>query len=138
MMTGSVGAPRLGQEKRVLSSASSLRILIVEDDAGVADLLAEMLGDLGHQVVATEHARDAALARAETVQADLAILDINLGGRPAFPIADRLRARGIPVVFATGYGILELTGKYANAALLKKPFDTAGLAAILSGVRRAA
>lgn len=138
MMIGSAGAARRGLQRPVLPSFSSLRILIVEDDAGVADLLADMLGDLGHQVVAIEHTRDTALARAETVKADLAILDINLGGRPAFPIADKLAARGIPVIFATGYGILQLTGKYEQATLLKKPFDAAELAATLSGFRRAA
>ena len=138
MMIGSASAARLGQDRPVLPSSSSLRVLIVEDDARVADLLADMLGDLGHQVVATEHTRDAALARAESVQADLAILDINLSGRPAFPIADRLQARSIPVVFVTGYGILQLTGKYERATLIKKPFDLAELAATLSGFRRAA
>lgn len=138
MITGSASTARRAARKFAHSSSSALQILIVEDDAGVAGLLADMLGDLGHQVVATEHTRDAALARAETVQADLAILDINLGGRPVFPIADRLRARGIPVVFVTGYSILELTGKYENTVLLKKPFDMAELAVILNGIRRAA
>jgi DNA-binding response OmpR family regulator len=138
MMIGSASAPRLGQDRPVLPSISGLRILVVEDDAGVADLLADMLGDLGHQVVATERTRDAALARAEIVEADLAILDINLGGRPSFPIADRLQARGIPVMFVTGYGILQLTGRYEHATLLKKPFDVAELSATLNGVRRAA
>lgn len=137
-MIGSASAIPHGRKRHAFPSASALKILIVEDDAAVAGLLAEMLGDLGHQVVATEHGRDAALARAETVQADLAILDINLGGRPVFPIADHLMARGIPVIFATGYGILELTGKYADAPLLKKPFDSAGLAAVLGRAKSAA
>lgn len=139
MTIGTAGALRMRDENyHVHPSTPTLRILIVEDDAAVASLLAGMLGDLGHQVVAIERSRDAALATASVVKADLAILDINLGGRPAFPIADRLLARGIPVVFATGYGILELTGKYETAPLLKKPFDEAGLAATLSRFRRAA
>ena len=32
-----------------------------------------------------------------------AILDINLGGEMVFPLADLLRERHIPFVFATGY-----------------------------------
>ena len=139
MMIGSANALRPhGRDAHAYPSVSPFRVLIVEDDAAVAEILADMLADLGHQVVAIEPTRDAALATAAEVPADLAILDINLGGRPAFPIADRLLERGIPVIFATGYGILELTGKYETATLLKKPFNTAQLAAILNGVRRAA
>lgn len=138
-MIGSATALRpRDRSSHVIPSTSALKALIVEDDAAVAAILADMLGDLGHQVVATEATRDAALVTAATIQADVAILDINLGGRPVFPIADRLMERDIPVVFATGYGILELTGKYENAALLKKPFDAAGLAAILNRLQRAA
>lgn len=137
MMTGSAGALKARRQAKTFPSLFALRILIVEDDAGVADMLAGMLGDLGHAVVATERTRDAALAAAAAVDADLAIVDINLGGRPGFPIADRLLDRGIPVIFATGFGILELTGKYADTPLLKKPFDAASLAAALRQVAAA-
>lgn len=134
MMTGSAGALKAPRQARPVPSLSALRILIVEDDAGVAETLADMVGELGHAVVATEGTRDSALAAAAAIDADLAILDINLGGRPAFPIADRLLERGIPVIFATGFGILELSGKYADTPLLKKPFDAADLAAALRRV----
>lgn len=137
MMIGSAGALKARRHVKTFPSLSALRILIVEDDAGVADTLADMIGDLGHAVVAAERTRDAALATAASVDADIAILDINLGGRPAFPIADRLLERGIPVIFATGFGILELTGKYADMPLLKKPFNTASLAATLRRVAAA-
>ncbi len=139
MMIGSTNALQPhGRKVHAPAAAPALRVLIVEDDAAVAEALADMVTDLGHRVVATERSRDAALDAAAQVEADIAILDINLGGRPAFPVADRLQARGVPVIFATGFGILELTGKYADAPLLKKPFDSAALAVMLQRFRRAA
>lgn len=102
--------------------ANGLKIFIADDDSAVAELLSDLVSDIGHQVAAVQSSHAAALAAAETIDADLAILDINLHGRPSFAVADRLSARGIPVIFATGYGILELSGKYAEAELLKKPF----------------
>ena len=46
------------------------------------------------------------LAQAETGRIDAAILDVNLAGRPSFPVADLLTGHGVPVIFATGYGDL--------------------------------
>lgn len=125
---GSDEAGTAGREIAAAPATGALKIFIAEDDAAVAELLTDLVSDLGHRVaaVATSHAE--AMTAAASVAADLALLDINLHGRPSFTIADRLTARGIPVVFATGYGILELSGKYAAAELLKKPFKAPQLA----------
>jgi hypothetical protein len=37
-------------------------------------------------------------------KSDVAILDVNLRGRPVVPVADSLFRRGVPIVFATGLG----------------------------------
>lgn len=125
---GSDEAKGAGRNASVAPSATGLKIFIADDDAAVAELLGELVSDIGHVAAAVETSHAAALAAADHVQADLAILDINLHGKPSFAIADRLAARGIPVIFATGYGILELSGKYADAELLKKPFRAPDLA----------
>jgi CheY-like chemotaxis protein len=67
-------------------------------------LLEDMLGELGY-IVAAEAARiDEALEATKNADFDLAILDGNLNGEPVSPVADALVARGMPFVFATGYG----------------------------------
>src|SRR3546814_13816980 len=59
--------------------------------------------------------------------ADVAILDINLAGEAVYPVADALAERGIPFLFATGYGATELANRYAGHNLLTKPYAEAAL-----------
>ena len=58
---------------------------------------------------------------------DFAVLDVNLAGEPAFPVADILRERRIPFVFSTGYGTKGLPADYAGHPALAKPFVIAEL-----------
>ena len=101
----------------------SLRVLIVEDEAVVAMLLEDMMADLGHQVVSSVGRMEQALEAAETLNVDLAILDVNLSGEMTYPVAERLRERGIKVVFATGYGADGLREDWRVAPVVQKPFQ---------------
>ena len=100
----------------------SLRILVVEDEMTIALLIEDMLLDLGHTVVDLAMRLPQALALAETAQIDLAVLDVNLDGRLSFPVADALQARGVPFIFATGYGSAGVDPAYRNHTVIKKPF----------------
>ena len=100
-----------------------MRILVVEDEALIAFMVEDMLGDLGHDVVATAMRLSQALEFAETREFDVAILDINLDGEKTFPVADVLIRRGLPFAFATGYGRDGLEGKHQDAAVIRKPFS---------------
>ena len=81
-----------------------LRILIVEDEALVAMLIEDVLADLGHEVVGVAGRLDQALTLAREREMDFAILDLNLNGLNTYAIADVLKQRGVPFIFATGYG----------------------------------
>ncbi len=54
---------------------------------------------------------------------DAAILDLNLAGEPVYPVADELIRRGIPFVFATGYGVDGVLPAYRNHPILAKPYS---------------
>ena len=109
------------------------RVLVVEDETMIAMLVEDMLADLGCAVVGPAHGLDAALALAGGGEAiDAALLDVNLCGQPVFPVADALRAKGVPMVFATGYGESGLREIDAGAPVLQKPFRVADLARALS------
>lgn len=108
-----------------------LSVLIIEDDPHVATILAEILSDLGCKVAGIENTRDRAERAAATSDVDLAVVDIDLGGRACFPVADILESRKVKVVFTTGYGILGLYGKYAKSPLLPKPFTIDSVARVL-------
>ena len=109
------------------------RVLVVEDEAMIAMLVEDMLADLGCVVVGPAHDLDAAMALAAGAEAiDVALLDVNLAGKPVFALADALRERGVPLVFATGYGEGGLREIDAGAPVLQKPFRTADLAHALN------
>jgi len=107
------------------------RVLVVEDELMIRMLLEDMLGELGYTVAAEAARIDEALEAAQTADFDIAILDVNLNGQPISPVADALVARGMPFVFATGYGERGLPEPYRDRPTLKKPFQMDGLKQML-------
>jgi CheY-like chemotaxis protein len=105
-------------------------ILVVEDEALVAEMLVDMLVGLGAAVIGPATTFAMALEFSESEGIDAAVLDINLRGERVDPIADRLRARGIPVLFATGYGVA--AGEHCrDAPVIDKPYTQERLASAL-------
>ena len=105
------------------------RVLVVEDEMLPAMLLESMLTALGCVVVGPAARVGKALELLRTAAPDAVILDVNLGGQPAYPLAAVLQARGVPFVFVTGYGRAQLPAEWRAAPLLAKPFTQAQLAA---------
>ena len=105
-----------------------LRFMVVDDEIIVALDLEYMLTDLGHQVVETASRVDRAIEIARHCDIDMAILDINVRGTLSFPIAEILRDRGVPVIFASGYGHKGLIAEFRDAHILTKPFGVDALA----------
>jgi CheY-like chemotaxis protein len=99
------------------------RILVVEDEMLVAMLIEDAIVDLGHEIVGPEMRLETALETAASEQFDFAILDINLAGKQSFPVADCLSQRGIPFMFASGYGAAGLVDPYLSAKVIQKPFS---------------
>lgn len=107
------------------------RVLIVEDEMLIGMLLEDMLADIGHAVAATTSRVKDALAAVEKETFDIAILDVHLHGESAFPVAEALTKRGIPFVFATGYGERGLPEAYRDRPVLQKPFAKDDLERVL-------
>jgi CheY-like chemotaxis protein len=78
-----------------------LRVLVVEDEFLVALELETMLHGLGAEVIGPLGGLDQAVACARQEALDLALLDVNVGGRLVTPVAEALAARAIPFVFCT-------------------------------------
>lgn len=113
------------------------RVLIVEDEVIVAMQLEDLLLDLGCRVIGPACRLEEALDLAEAETLDAAVLDVNLNGRSVCPVAERLTERGVPVVYATGYGQAGCRDLPAGP-VLQKPYLPSDLAATLSGVLGAA
>jgi CheY-like chemotaxis protein len=97
-------------------------VLIVEDESLISMMLEDFLDSLGHRVAGTCETVAEALARVEEGGFDVAIIDVNLNGERVWPVADRLAARGIPYVLATGGHIEPPPEAHAAAPVLSKPF----------------
>ena len=110
---------------------SNRRALVVEDEVLVGMLIEEMLRELGYEIAGLSTHLDQAVTLARTVAFDFALLDINLNGQQSFPVADAVRARGLPFLFATGYGSRIVPEPYRDAPILQKPFNLADLKAAL-------
>ncbi len=112
-------------------SLADMRLLVVEDELLVSMLIEEILGELGATVAGPYGRLADGLAAAKAERFDGAILDLNLAGESADPLADLLLARGVPFVFITGYQRESIDRRYANVPVLQKPIDAAALESVL-------
>jgi DNA-binding response OmpR family regulator len=110
------------------------RILVIEDQYLLADDIRRVLQDLGAHVVgpAPNLARGLQLIDAERI--DAAVLDINLGGKDVFPLAEELKSRNVPFVFATGYEHWVLPPHFRGELRLEKPIEVSELVEALHRV----
>src|SRR5579863_4893430 len=103
------------------TTATGKRVLIVEDELMIRMLLEGMLSDLGHTVAAEAGTIDEALKLAKEAEFDVAVLDVNLNNQPITPVAEALVRRGLPFVFASGYGQQGVPEAYRQNPTLQKP-----------------
>ncbi|MFL6856383.1 MAG: response regulator [Allosphingosinicella sp.] len=112
-------------------------VLIVEDESLISMMLEDFLDSLGHAVAGTCETVSDALARVEQGGFDIAIVDVNLNGERVWPVADRLRAMGIPYILATGGHIEPPPDAHAGAPVLSKPFTLDAIEPALDEASRA-
>jgi len=110
------------------------RVLVVEDELMIRMLLDDMLGDLGYTVAGEAARIDEAMVLAQKGEFDLAILDVNLSGQSISPVVEVLLARGLPFVFATGYGHGGVPESYRAHPTLQKPFQLETLGKALASI----
>ena len=112
------------------------RILVVEDEAMISMLLEDMVLDCGGELVGPVARFDDALELAHRAEFGVAVLDLNLNGTLSYPIAEVIRERGIPVIFATGYGADGLLNSFRDCPTLQKPFSQQDFAEAISAACR--
>lgn len=100
------------------------RAFLVEDETLVLFSLEDVLTDLGCEVVGQATRLEQAMTMAQSLgPLDVAILDVNIGGTTVFPVARLLLERGVPLIFATGYGRDGLPPEWQGHAVIVKPYS---------------
>ncbi|HYC56032.1 MAG TPA: response regulator [Candidatus Binatia bacterium] len=109
------------------------RVMIAEDEFLVALVLEEDLRASGYTVLGPYSTVEDASYAASTEAMHAAVLDINMAGKMAFPVADALRDRGIPYLFLSGYTASTLPEAHRGVPCLAKPYE---LSRLLRELRR--
>jgi DNA-binding response OmpR family regulator len=118
-------AALIGEHPRQIQA---LRVLIVEDDALIAMLLAEQLAAMGHDVCATAATEGEAVIAAADHRPNLMIVDAGLGRGSGISAVDEIcRARPLAHVFVSG-DVEAVRRRQPNALVVRKPFRQAELA----------
>jgi CheY-like chemotaxis protein len=118
----------------VANGQAHKRIFLVEDELMIRMLVEDMLSDLGHTITAEAGGIDEALTLARQAEFDVAILDVNLNGKPITPVVEILIERGVPFVFASGYGQRGVPEPYRERPTLQKPFQSDALAQVIDAI----
>ena len=107
---------------------NAIRVLVVEDDALIGMLLAEMLAGMGHDVCAIEATEADAVTAAIRCRPDLMIVDARLGdGSGVRAVEEILRTGSVPHLFVSG-DISRVKALRPGSVVLQKPFHETDLA----------
>jgi signal transduction histidine kinase len=120
-------------------SLGGLRVLLIEDDPNLNELVGQMLAELGTQVLAATSAADG-LELFERNAVDAVLSDMVMPGEMGgLDAARRMRAmrRDFPIVLMTGYSAAAEPAAAEGFTVLRKPFTMAALVSALEqSVRR--
>lgn len=118
---------------RAIDPQRAKRALVVEDNMIIAIEAEDMLRRLGFADVEVAAGRKDAEQLLDAQPFDVVALDLRLGGETSLPLAEHLADRGIPFIFATGFGENgDIPERFAHIPIVAKPYSDASLAAALS------
>src|SRR5712671_2713219 len=113
-------------------------VFLVEDEVMIRMMVADMLEELGYSVAAEAGEISEAIRLVQSTEFDFAILDVNVNGKVISPVADLIKARNRPFIFATGYGSSGLPEEYRDRPALQKPFQLETLARMIESALKSA
>lgn len=118
------------------NSLAGVRILLLEDEPLIALEVEDLCRENGAAEVVTHSVVDEAES-AINGRFDVAVIDLILRGKSALPLADRLLTAQVPIVFTTGGDADgQLSARFPNAPLVRKPYTGSELIDAIRSVRR--
>ncbi len=124
-----------------LNKASQGKLLIIDDDPGIRDVLSYTASLILHFQVLQAEDGTSALQIIETEKVDVIVCDLAMPGMNGLSFFEKLRANGvkIPVLFLTGHGTEDMRNKAMKLGafdFLQKPISVDQLTALLEEARR--
>ncbi len=111
----------MAQRKNAGNDQRRDRILIVEDEQILALCLEDVLIEAGFEIAGVAAKLEKALALIESDACDAAIIDANLAGINARPVADALAIRHLPFIMLSGSSQQQMQRQFGGAVFLQKP-----------------
>jgi CheY-like chemotaxis protein len=112
------------------------RILVVEDSPVVAPFTADVLGELGCEVVGPAPNMAAARELIDAAQLDAALMDVHIRGERVFPLCDLLDSKQVPFILTSGYADWQMPEKLRKRPRLQKPYTIAQVEKALAKLLR--
>ena len=120
--------------KPVSNQPANRKILVIEDSPVVGPFTADMLGELGFEVIGPAPNMAKARELAESSDYDAALLDIHIRGERVFPLCEMLDSKGVPFVFTSGYADWQMPDKWQDRPRLAKPYSIEEVSEALGAV----
>jgi len=114
------------------------RILVVEDQAAISMLVEDLLVDSGYDVVGPASSMEQAMDITRSSAIDGAVLDIQIGDTPVYPLADLLHSIGVPFIFSTGYQGTTIPERFKGVPVVEKPYGSEAFVGALQTALRGA
>ena len=130
------------QDDETQDAPKQARILIVEDEAGIRDLLEELLFMEGYRITAVDNGSDG-VSRFTEEDHDLVFTDLRMPGMSGWDVAKAVKSHNprTPVVMVTGWDTEALSSELSDTGvdhILQKPFDMAAVLKLVSELLAAA
>jgi len=119
-----------------MAALSGRRILLVEDSPVVGPYTADILGELGCEVIGPAPNMAAAREMVENESFDAAVMDVHIRGERVFPLCELLEAKGVPFLLTSGYADWQMPDKWRDRPRLQKPYTLGDLGEALAQIVR--
>ena len=118
------------------TATPTLSVLLVEDEAMIRMMIAEMPGGTGPWGRGRDRRDRSSDQIGADTEFDLAILDVNIQGKLITPVAELITTLNRPIIFATGYGTAGIPEEFRGDPSLEKPFLIERLARTIDSTLR--
>jgi DNA-binding response OmpR family regulator len=123
-----------GSAGTVTADLKGRRILVIEDSPVVGPFTADLLAELGCEVIGPAPNMASARTLVEAGGFDAALVDVHIRGERVFPLCELLEAAGVPFIFTSGYADWTMPDRWEDRPRVQKPYTIDQVEAALTAL----